>query len=170
MSPRSRRKTPAEQSAETGSARRCAPPGASSTTHDRKRSCFAHWLDYWSYAMLLVVAVKTGAPPGAGFGGRAGSRRPLSPAVKKQPSTCRRGQPVTGRERAHCPVSASIVLPALGPPCCARTVRWLSHSGFPRRLRSTGLGLLLSPFDCLTRHPEQIPLWVARYSAGSKAS
>ena len=136
-----------------------AAPGASSTPHDRKRSCSAHRLDYGSDAMLKVVAGHEKTAAKAVSRGRAGSRRPLSPAVKKQLSICRRGQPVTGRERAHCPVSAfdrvTSTRPALLRPNCQTAITFgipsalaLYWPGAPTFAILTALRATLSRSPC----------------------
>ena len=91
-----------------------------------------------------------------------GSRRPLRPASKKKPSVCRhKPEIIVSRWCAHCSVSAfnrviSTRLTLLRPN--GQTVITF---GIPPGLAPTDQGLLLSPFDCHTRHPKQIPLWVA---------
>ena len=61
-----------------------------------------------------------------------GSRRPLRPASKKKPSVCRH-KPESSSPGGALTVrfQPSVVLSALGSPCYARTVKRLSHSGFP---------------------------------------
>jgi len=90
----------------------------------------------------------------------------LTPAptssLKKKPSVCRhKPEIIVSRWCAHCSVSAfnrviSTRLALLRPN--GQTV---IKFGVPLGLAPTDQGLLLSPFDCHTRHPEQIPLWVA---------
>ena len=109
-------------------------------------------------------------PPGkaAASGPEAlpGSRRPLSPAAKKQPSTCRH-EPVVcpSRRHTHCLISAFGRVTSTRPALLRSDARQLSNSGFPGVWCRSAPGLLLSLSGYHTPRCEQIPL-----SAGKSPS
>jgi hypothetical protein len=92
--------------------------------------------------------------------GFPGSHRPLRPAPEKKPST-RRHEPVFPGGALTVRFRPSVVYSALGPPCCARTINRLSNSGFPWSWHPLTRDSYFHRIDHLTRHPKQIPLWVA---------